>query len=198
LRLRRNYNLELINVSYKEIIDKIRPEFDKAINFLERELMKLRTGRASPSLVENIIVDCFGEKFSLKQLAAISLPGSRQILVQPWDKSYIESIEKAILQSGIGMSPVVDKDVIRISLPLLSEEYRKDLLRVLSVKQEEARKTIRRWREEAWREIQERFGAGEIREDDKFRAKDELQDLIDEYNKKIGEIGERKKKEIME
>lgn len=183
---------------YKEIIEKIRPEFDKTISFLERELSKLRVGRASPSLVENIIIECFGEKFPLKQLAAISSPGPRQILVQPWDKSYIESIEKTILQSGLGMSPVVDKDIIRISLPSLTEEYRKDLLRVLSEKQEEARKTIRRWREQAWDEIQERFKEGEVREDDKFRAKDELQDLIDEYNKKIEEMGERKKKEIME
>jgi len=183
---------------YKEIIEKIKPELDKTINFLERELTKLRIGRASPSLVENIVVECFGEKFPLKQLAAISLPGPRQILVQPWDKSYVESIEKAILQSGLGISPVVDKDVIRISLPSLSEEYRKDLLRVLSEKQEEARKTVRRWREKAWDEIQERFKEGEIREDDKFRAKDELQDLVDEYNKKIEEMGERKKKEIME
>lgn len=183
---------------YKEIIEKIKPEIDKTISFLERELTKFRIGRASPSLVENIVVECFGEKFPLKQLAAISLPGPRQILVQPWDKSYVESIEKAILQSGLGISPVVDKDVIRISLPSLSEEYRKDLLRVLSEKQEEARKTIRRWREKAWDEIQERFKEGEIREDDKFRAKDELQDLVDEYNKKIEEMGERKKKEIME
>jgi ribosome recycling factor len=185
---------------YKEIIDKIKPELDKTVSFLEREMIKLRTGRASSSLVENIVVDCFGKKFPLKQLAAISLSGPRQILIQPWDKSYVESIEKAILQSGLGLgiSPVVDKDVIRISLPLLSEEYRKDLLRVLSEKQEEARKTIRRWREQAWDEIQERFKEGEIREDDKFRAKDELQDLVNEYNKKIEEIGERKKKEIME
>ena len=183
---------------YKEIIDKIKPEFDKTIDFLERELTKFRTGRASPSLVENIIVDCFGKKFPLKQLAAISLSMPMQILVQPWDKSYIEPIEKAVSRAGLGISLVVDKDVIRISLPSLSEEYRKDLLRVLSEKQEEARKTIRRWREQAWDEIQERFKEGEIREDDKFRAKDQLQDLIDEYNKKIGEMGERKKKEIME
>lgn len=183
---------------YKEIIDKIRPELDKVIDFLNRELTKLRTGRASPSLVENIVVECFGEKLPLKQLATISLSGPRQIIVQPWDKSYIESIEKAISQSCLGISLVVDRDVIRISLPSLSEEYRKDLLRVLSERQEEARKTIRRWREEAWDEIQERFKEGEIREDDKFRAKDELQDLIDEYNKKIEEMGERKKKEIMD
>jgi len=180
---------------YKEIIDKIRPELDKVIDFLERELAKIRTGRATPSLVEDIEVECFGQKFLLKQLAAISTSGSRQILIQPWDKSYLEPIEKALQQSTIGTSPIVDKDLVRLSLPPLTEEYRKNLLRIFSEKMEEARKTIRHWRGIAWDEIQEKTKTGEIREDDKFRAKDELQDLIDEYNQKIEEIGERKKKE---
>jgi ribosome recycling factor len=133
----------------------------------------------------------------LKQLAALSTPEPKQIIIQPWDKSYMEPIQRAISQSSLGLSPVVDKDLIRISLPPLSDEYRKNLLRLLSEKQEEARKTIRRWREEAWDEVQEKFKEGEIREDDKFRAKDDLQDLIEEYNKKIDEIGEKKKKETM-
>ncbi len=183
---------------YKEIIEKIKPEFEKVINFLEGELTKIRTGRASPSLVENTIVECFGQKFPLKQLAAISSQGPKQIVIQPWDKSYIEPIEKALSKSSLGTSPVVDKDLIRISLPPLSDEYRKSLLKIISEKQEEARKTIRRWREKAWDEIQEKSKEGEIREDDKFRAKDELQELVDEYNKKIEEMVERKKKEIMD
>lgn len=183
-------------MDYKEIIKKIRPEMEKVMGFLERELAKIRTGRASPSLVEDIIVECFGQKFPLKQLGAISSSEPRQIVIQPWDKSYIESIEKALSQSSLGVSPVVDKETIRISLPPLSDEYRKGLFRILSEKQEEARKTIRRWREEAWEEIRERFKAKEIREDDKFRAKDELQELVDEYHEKIEEMGERKKKEI--
>ncbi len=187
-----------MNLTYKEIVNEIKPEFDKVINFLERELSKIRTGRATPSLVEDIIVECFGQKFPVKQLAAISIPEPKRILIQPWDKSYITPIVNALSQSSIGISPVVDKDLIRVSLPSLSGEYRKNLLKVISEKQEEARKTIRRWREEVWDEVQEKFKEGKIREDDKFRAKDELQDLIDEYNKKIEEIGERKKKEILE
>lgn len=181
---------------YKEIIEKIKPELEKVINFLKGELAKIRTGRASPSLVENTIVECFGQKFPLKQLAAISSPGPRQIVIQPWDKSYIEPIEKALSRSSLGSSPIVDKNLIRISLPPLSDEYRKNLLRVISEKQEEARKTIRRWRERVWDEIQEKFKEGEIREDDKFRAKDELQELVDKYNDKIEDIVDRKKKEI--
>jgi len=183
---------------YKEIIEKTKPEMEKVISFLERELAKIRTGRASVSLIEDIVVECFNQKFPLKQLAAISSPSPKQIVIQPWDKSYIEPIEKAISQSSLGAGPIVDKDLIRISLPPLSEEYRSNLLRVLSEKQEEARKTIRHWRGEAWEEVQEKTKDGDIREDDKFRAKDELQDLVDEYNKKIEEMGERKKKEISE
>jgi len=183
-------------MDYKEIIGKIRPELDKVIAFLEKELAKIRIGRASLSLIEDIVVECFGEKLPLKQLGAISSPEPRQIVIQPWDKSYIKSIEKALSQSTLGVAPIVDKDLVRISLPPLSDEYRKNLLRILSEKQENARKTIRRWRQDAWDEIQERFKEGEIREDDKFRAKDELTELIDEYNEKVEEIGERKEKEI--
>ncbi len=185
-------------MEYKEIIKKIKPELEKVINFLEKEVAGIRTGRTNPSLVEDIIVECFGEKFPLKQLAAISSPGPKDIVIQPWDKSYIESIEKALSNSTIGASPIVDKDIIRISLPSLSDEYRKNLLRLLSEKQEEARKTIRRWREESWNEIQGEFKKGEIREDDKFRAKDELQELVEKYNEKVKEIGKRKEKEITE
>jgi len=185
-------------MGHKEIINKIKPEMDRAIVFLERELTKIRTGRASVSLVEDLIVECFGQKFPLKQLAAISSPEPKQIVIQPWDKSYIEPIEKAISKSSLGVSAIVDKDIVRVNLPPLSDEYRKTLSRVLSEKQEETKKTIRHWRGEAWEEIQEKTKEGEIREDDKFRAKDELQKLIDDYNKKIDEMGERKKKEILE
>lgn len=181
---------------YKEIIDEIKPELEKVMRFLEREVAKIRTSRATPSLVEDIIVDCFGQKFPLKQLATISCPGPRQIIIQPWDKSYLEAIEKAISQSNRGVAAVVDKDLVRINLPPLSQDYREDLLKILSQKMEEAKKTVRRWREEAWDEIQEEFKEGKIREDDKFRAKDALQELVEEYNEKIEEIGERKKKEI--
>lgn len=183
---------------YQEIINNIKPELDKVIHFLERELSKVRSGRASPSLVEDVVADCFGQKFPLKQLAAISCPQARQIVIQPWDKSYMEGIVFALEKTGIGAQPVVDKDLIRINLPLLSEEFRKDLLRLVSEKQEEAKRTIRRWREEAWHEIQLGFQEGKVREDDKFRAKDELQKLVEDYNEKIEDVGEKKKKEVFE
>jgi len=100
-------------------------------------------------------------------------------------------------KTGIGASPVVDKDVIRLNLPPLTESYRQELLRLISQKQEEARRVIRRWREKAWNEIQEGYRNGEIREDDKYRAKDKLQEVVDDYQSKIREMVERKKKEIM-
>ena len=185
-------------MDYKEIIKKIRPELDKVIQFLEGELAKVRTNRATPALVEDIQVECFGQKFPLKQLGAISSPGSREITIQPWDKSYVEPIEKALEQTSIGASPVLKKDVIHLNFPPLTEEFRKDLVRLLSEKKEQAAKTVRRWREEAWKEIQEKTREGEIREDDKFRAKDELQELVDEYNKKAEELVGKKEKEITE
>jgi ribosome recycling factor len=183
---------------HQEIIDKIKPELEKVVSFLDREMAKIRTSRATPALVEDVVVDCFGQKFPLKQLAAISIPEPKQILIQPWDRSYIESITQALEKTGVGASPIVDKDTVRINLPPLTADYRSSLLRVISEKQEEARRTVRHWREEAWEEIQKKTKTGEIREDDKFRAKDELQELVDEYNEKIEEIGERKKKEVTE
>ena len=189
--------MEQNKVSYKEIIKNIKPELEKVVGFLDREFQKIRTQRASPSLVEDIGVECFGQKYILKQLATISIPQPREIVIQPWDKSYIEDIVKALEREGrLGASPTVDKELIRINLPPLSEEFRKNLIRFLSEKQEEAKKTIRRWRDEAWREIQEGFKEGNIREDDKFKGKDELQDLVKEFHEKIEKMGEKKRKEI--
>ncbi len=168
-----------------------------SIEVLKRELASIRTGRASPALVEHIRVDYAGVPTPLNQLARVSVPEARLLVIQPWDKSYIEGIVRALEQTGVGANPIVDKDTIRISLPPLSEEYRKNLVHLISEKQEEARKTIRHWREEAWSEIQEKTKNGEIREDDKFRAKDKLQELIDEYSEKIEKSGEKKKKEVL-
>ena len=184
-------------ISYQDIIKEIRPELEKVLSYLERELQKIRTERASPSLVEDIEVDCFGQKFTLKQLAAISIPKPREIIIQPWDKSYIEDIVKALgKNSRVGVNPVVDQNSIRVNLPPLSEEFRKELMRFVSEKQEEVKRTIRGWRDEAWRQIQEGFKEGKIREDDKFKGKDGLQDLVKEFNEKIEKMGEKKKTEI--
>lgn len=181
---------------YEDVLQKATPEMEKAIVFFQGELAKIRTGQATPSLVEDAQVNVLGQKISLKQLAGISCPERRQILIQPWDKSYLEPIEKALRQSSLGTSPIVQGDTIRIQLPQLTQEYRVQLAKLLGEKAEGTRKTIRKWREDAWEEIQEKTKKGEIREDDKFRAKEELQKLMDEYNSKVEELVERKKREI--
>jgi ribosome recycling factor len=183
-------------LSYEDTIEKIKPELEKVVNFLSRELQKIRTERASPSLVEDIKIDYFGKTYPLKQLAAISIPQPREILIQPWDKSYIEEIVKALEKSSIGATPIVDKTFVRINLPPLSEEFRKDLIRLVVEKQAQVKKTIRRWRDEAWREIQNNFKDAKISEDDKFKGKDKLEDLIQDFNEKVEEMIEKKKKEI--
>lgn len=184
-------------MSYKEFIDKAKPEFDKSFRFLEGELAKIRTARATPALVEDIDVTAFGQKFPLKQLGAISTPSTNQIVIQPWDISYIEPIEKAIGQSGLGMSCIVDKNLIRLNLPMLTEEYRLSLNKILNEKAEQAKQVIRRQREDAWNKIQDAQKAKTITEDDKFRGKDELQKLIDDYQEKIKNLVEKKKTELM-
>lgn len=182
---------------YKEIVNKIKPELDKVIEYYKNELSKLRTGRASISLVEDLQVECYGQPLPLKQLATLSLADARSILIQPWDKSILPAIEKAISNSNLNLAPIVDGEKIRIQLPSMTEENRKNLVKILKEKMEEARISVRHWREKAWEEIQEGYKVGEIREDDKFRGKDELQKVIDEFNEKIEELGEKKEGEIM-
>jgi len=177
---------------YQPILNETKQEFEKVMSFLQEGLAKLRTGRASPSLVEDVQVECYGSSMRLKEVAAISTPDPKSILIEPWDKAIVPDIIKAISASGVGLNPVPDQDVIRLHLPVLTEEYRKDLLRFAGQKQEEARQTMRRWREEAWGKIQALEKDKKIREDDKFRAKDELQNLVDEYNDKIEEMGKKK------
>lgn len=181
---------------YKELIENLKPELEKTIEFLRSEFMKIKTSRATPAMVEDIEVECYGQKLPLKQLGSISTPQPRLITIQPWDKSILSEIEKAIRNQS-SLSPVVDGDIIRINIPSLSEEQRKEYVKIINEKTEEARISIRLKREEIWKEIQELERAGEIREDDKFRGKDELQKVIDEHNKKIEEIRKKKEEEIM-
>lgn len=181
---------------YEEIIKSIEPEFEKALDFVQKKASGFRSGRASAALVENIQVEVFGQMMPLKQLAAISLPGARQISIQPWDRSYIEAIERAIQREGSGLSPIVADEAIIINLPPMSEELRKELVKAIIQTEEGGKQTIRKFRDQAWSEIQEKTREGLIREDDKFKAKEKLQETADKYNKKIEELISRKKAEI--
>lgn len=183
-------------MTYHDFIKSVKPEFEKALAFLSGELAKIRTSHASPALVEDVQVDYLGQKYELKQLAAISTPQSNQIVIQPWDASYIQSIEQAILKSGLGMSSAVEGSLIRLNLPTLTAEYRASLIKLLNEKAEQTRQTLRHWREDAWNKIQAAQKAKNLTEDDKFKGKEELQKLIDEYSGKIKQLIEKKEKEV--
>jgi len=181
---------------YEKIIENVGPNMDKVMDFLTKKLSSFRTGRATPALVENVSVDCFGQVMKIQQLGAISLPSARQISIQPWDISYISLIEKAIVKEVPGLSPVVVGNNIIINMPQMSEELRKEISKAVSQVNDDAKKTVRKYRDEAWTEVQDKTREGLISEDDKFRAKDKLQEIVDKYNKKIDELISRKKAEI--
>ncbi|MDD2909496.1 MAG: ribosome recycling factor [Candidatus Pacebacteria bacterium] len=180
---------------YKEQIESIKPEFEKALNYVTQKLMSVRTGRANPALVENTLVDVFGSKMPLKQLAAISIAQPKKLRVEPWDKSYIEPIARAI-QANTALSPVTDSNGVWISMPELTEDVRKDMIRMVGQIDDGAKKTIRKYRDETWSTIQKLEKEGQISEDNKFKAKDELQKVVDSYNQKIDELVKNKKKEL--
>lgn len=185
------------NKMYQEIINNLKPELTKTVEYLKNELNALQVGRATSTTVEDIEVDVYNSKMPIKQLAAINVPDPKQIVIQPWDKDIIKDIEKAIRDSKLNFSPVVDGDVIRLNIPPLNEERRKDLVKILKEKLEECHISIRRQREEAWKIIQELEKEKKITEDNKFKAKDELQKLVDDFNKQIDEIGQRKENEVL-
>lgn len=181
----------------KIIIEETRPNLDKSIEHFKEELNQLRTGRASTALVENLLVDYYGAKSPLKQVASLSTPEPRTITISPWDKDNLVSIEKAIRESQLNLQPNNDGQVIRINIPQLTEERRRDLIKILNQKAEEAKIVVRKVREEAWEEIQELEKNGKISEDDKFSGKESLQAVINEYNEKIQSIRNAKEKDIM-
>lgn len=180
-----------------EIIGKKENEFEKSLDFLRKEMAKLRTGRANAGLVENMLVDYYGGKSPMKQIASITIPEARTIAISPWSRDSLVNIEKAIRESDLNLNPVNDGQVVRINIPQLNEERRRDLVKVLNQKAEEARIAVRRVREEIWEEIQNLEKQGSVAEDEKFSAKDKLQEIVDDYNGKIEEIRKKKEEEIM-
>jgi len=164
--------------------------------WLKKEISVLRTGRANPSLIENIEIECYGAKTPMKHIAAINVEDARTLRIEPWDQSLVPEIEKGIRASELGIEPVVDKKAVRIILPQLTEERRKGLLKLLGEKLERAKISLRQERDEVWSDIQAKERRGEITEDDKYRLKDELQKIIDKAHEELEKISEQKKKEI--
>lgn len=179
------------------MIEKKRPEMEKSIEHFKEELAQLRTGRASVAMVEGLTVDYYGAKSPLKQVASITIPEPRTIMISPWDKDNLVNIEKAIRESQLNFNPNNDGQVIRINIPVLTEERRKDLVKVLNQKAEDAKISIRKQREDVWDEIQKAEKEGLMGEDDKFVGKDKLQEVVDEFNKKVEEIRAEKEAEIL-
>ena len=167
------------------------------MRFYKNDIATVRTSRATPAMVEDIKVDYYGQNLRVRELASITAPEPRTLIIQPWDKGATEAISGAIRKSEIGLNPVVDGQVIRINVPSLTEERRREFIKLLKQKTEEARVKIRRAREEIWDKIQKMERGGEIREDDKFRGKDELQKTVDEYNGKMGELERKKEQELL-
>ena len=178
-------------------MNELQSKLEKIVSDLKSEIATLRTGRASPVLVEDLEVEAYGSRQPLKTLAAISIPEPRQVLIQPWDKSLLPAVEKAVQSSSLGLNPIVDKDVIRLFLPALTEERKRDIVKALKERLESARILVRRARDEAMKEIDAEEKAKTISEDEKFRRKQEVEKTVGECNKQIEDTGTKKEREIM-
>ena len=171
---------------------------EKSLHYLQDEFKKLRTGRASAGLVENIRIECYGEPTPLKQISAIGVPEARLIVIRPYDPGTLGDIEKGILKSDLGITPSSDGKVIRLTVPPLSEERRKQLVSQTKHMTEEAKVAIRNVRRDAIRDAEKEENDGVMTEDEIKRFKKEIQDLTDQYIEKISELLEAKEKEILE
>ena len=170
----------------------------KAVEALNNELVSIRTGRATPALVEHIKIEYHGLLTPLIQLASISVPDPKTITIKPWDRSIVDNIYKAILKSDLGLNPISDGTCLRITIPPLTEERRKDLIKIIHKKLEESRIHIRNIRRDAVEELKGREKNKEISQDQSNKAVDQLQMLTDSYIETINKIGKDKEEEILE
>lgn len=181
-----------------DILKDARTRMQKAAEALQRELATLRTGRASPALVEHLKVDYYGAPTPLKQLATIAVPEARLITIQPYDRSSIGAIEKAIQKSDLGLNPATDGTVIRLVLPQLTEERRRELVKVVHKKVEEGRVAVRNVRRDALEHLRKAMKDKEISEDEERRAQEQLQKTTDQFIGEVDRIGQEKERELLE
>ena len=182
----------------EETLQETKDRMGKTITDLENELKRVRTGRASLSLLDGIRVDYYGTQTQLNQMASLSVPESRLIVIQPWDVSAIKEIEKAILKSDLGLTPSSDGKLIRIAIPPLTEERRKELVKVVSKMCEEHKIATRNIRRDSNELLKGFKKDSDISEDDAFKAQDGVQKITDEYIGRIDEVYKSKEKEILE
>jgi ribosome recycling factor len=185
-------------MALEDLLAQTEARFKKAIDALKHDVGSVRTGRATPSLVENLQVDAYGTDTPLIQLAAISAPEPRQVVIQPWDKSLIKAIEKAITASDLGLAPNNDGNLIRLNIPALNEERRRDLVKLLHKKVEEGRVELRTLRRHSHDEMKAKEKSAGVTTDEVKRAETALQKLTDRYILMADEIGQAKEKEILE
>jgi len=181
-----------------EVFAECRQDMEKSLANLEREYKRVRTGRASTALLEGITVEAYGAASPLNQVASLSAPEARLLMIQPWDKSIIGDIEKAILKSELGLTPMNDGKVIRINIPPLSEERRRDLVKIIKKMAEEAKVAVRNIRREANEMLKELKTEKEISEDEMYKGTDEVQKITDSFTAKADEVAAAKEREIME
>jgi len=180
-----------------QFIESKQEEFNKAIDFFKKETGSLRTGRANPNMLEGVQVEAYGTKTPLNGVASISVPDGQSIIISPWDKSILKEIEKALVEADLGVGVVNEGDKVRLTVPMMTEENRRDLVRKLNEKQEAARIALRKIREEIKSDIESAEEAKEIAEDDKFRFIKELDEFMAEQNEAVKNIRDKKEKDIM-
>jgi len=181
-----------------EVITATNAGMEKVIEFFANQLSKVRTGRASASLVDGVMVDMYGSMGPISQGASVSAPDARTIIIQPWDRTLISAIEKAILQADLGFNPQNDGVVIRIPVPPLTEERRKEFVKMCKKYAEETKISVRNVRRDSMEALKKAEKAKEISEDDRKRLEDEVQKLTDKYIKNIDDMLVKKEKELME
>jgi ribosome recycling factor len=182
----------------KDLLKETESRMRSAISVLEHDLSSIRTGRAHPGLVEKIHVEYYGSDTPLMQLASISVPEPRSLLIKPFDKSTLKAVERAILASDLGLTPNNDGQAIRLNLPVLTEERRRDLVKVVNRRLEDARIAVRNVRRDAMKDLKEFETEKMVSEDDRKRGEEDLQKLVDELIADIDAIGRRKEQEILE
>lgn len=181
-----------------DVLKETKDRMQKSIEALRHDLSTIRTGRASPALVERLMVDYYGSPTPLQQLAAIAVPEARLLTIKPWDPSALPAIERAILKSDLGLTPNNDGKLIRLSIPPLTEERRRELVKIAARRVEEARVAIRNCRRDGLKDLQELEREGLITEDDLQDGREEMQKLTDKMIEIVNEIGRAKEAEIME
>ncbi len=180
-----------------DIIHPLKPKMQDVITHFEGELKSVRTGRAHGGLVENITVSYYGTETPIKQMAGITVPEATQLLITPWDRQALGDIEQAIRQANLGINPTNDGQAIRIILPALNEERRRDLVKQIGTMAETARISLRNLRKDAWEQVQKAEKSGDLPEDDRYRGEEELNKLIDDFNKQVEEKVKAKEQELM-